>query len=213
MKIKQIMSSTSVIPAGKIKCYITGKYRADKPEEHVRQRMARSIVEEYGYSKTDIELEFKLKLGSATKRADIVVFKEGTPHKIENIRIIIEAKKETIKPTNKDNGIDQLMSYMSATPNSKYGLWVGSEIKAYERLDKMVRTNIDDIDINGKEAIISVKDATDYGPKYKVNFKLAETGKVTSLTVKTLAETKSVAKGTTKSQMQRLILLNGLNTI
>lgn len=135
MKIKQIMSSTSVIPAGKIKCYITGKYRADKPEEHVRQRMARSIVEEYGYSKTDIELEYKLKLGSATKRADIVIFKEGTPHKIENIRIIIEAKKETIKPTNKDNGIDQLMSYMSATPNSKYGLWVGSEIKAYERLD------------------------------------------------------------------------------
>ena len=59
IKIKQVLPESSLVPAGKIKCYITGKHRPDTPEEHIRQRMARSLVEEYGYSKADIELEFK----------------------------------------------------------------------------------------------------------------------------------------------------------
>ena len=43
-----------LIPAGKIKCYIHGILRNDTPEEHVRQRVARSLVEEYHYKKSDI---------------------------------------------------------------------------------------------------------------------------------------------------------------
>ena len=45
------MTKIETVPAGKIKCYVTGKLREDSPEEHVRQRMARSLVEEYGYDK------------------------------------------------------------------------------------------------------------------------------------------------------------------
>lgn len=134
--VEQIMSESSLIPAGKLRCYVTGKYRPDTPEEHVRQRMARSLVEEYGYSKTDMALEFKIPLGSSSKRADIAVFSAGTPHTLENIIIIVESKKDTVKPTNKDNGIEQLKSYLSATPSSRYGLWVGSEIKAFEKSDE-----------------------------------------------------------------------------
>lgn len=146
--IKKVSFESAAIPSGKIKCYITGKLRPDTPEEHVRQRMARSIVEEYGYSKADIEIEFTIVIGRTKKRADIVVFEEGETHKIENIRIIVEAKKETIKPTNKENGVDQLKSYMAATINSKYGLWVGSEIQAYEKIEKGKKIIIDEaIDI------------------------------------------------------------------
>ena len=115
--VERVMPESSMIPAGKIRCYVTGKYRPDTPEEHVRQRMARSLVEEYGYSKSDIELEFKIVLGSSSKRADIVVFSAGANHTAENIVIIVEAKKDSIKPTNKDNGIEQLKSYLSASPN------------------------------------------------------------------------------------------------
>lgn len=136
IKIKQVLPESLLVPAGKIKCYITGKHRPDTPEEHIRQRMARSLVEEYGYSKADIELEFKIVLGSSSKRADIVVFTEGAIHKIENIKIIVEAKKEVVKPTNKDNGVEQLKSYLAASANSQYGLWVGSEIKAFEKYEK-----------------------------------------------------------------------------
>lgn len=134
--VERVMPESSMIPAGKIRCYVTGKYRPDTPEEHVRQRMARSLVEEYGYSKSDIELEFKIVLGSSSKRADIVVFSAGSNHTAENIVIIVEAKKDSIKPTNKDNGIEQLKSYLSASPNCRYGLWVGSEIKAIAKENK-----------------------------------------------------------------------------
>jgi type I restriction enzyme M protein len=135
-KIPTIPSSITIIPAGKIKCFITGKLRQDTPEEHIRQRMARSLVEEYGYSKSDIEIEFKIQMGSSKKKADIVIFENGATHEIENIRIIVEAKKETIKPSNRDNGIGQLKSYMAASINSRYGLWVGSEIQAFEKIEK-----------------------------------------------------------------------------
>ena len=74
-----------LIPAGKIRCFISGSLRRDTKEENVRQRWARSLVEEYGYLKTDIAVEFSIKMGSARKRADIVVFKEGAPRKQENI--------------------------------------------------------------------------------------------------------------------------------
>jgi type I restriction enzyme M protein len=63
-----------VIPPGKIKCFITGKLRNDTYEEKVRQDVARSLVEEYGYDKKDIDIEFPVKMGRARKRADIVVF-------------------------------------------------------------------------------------------------------------------------------------------
>jgi len=49
------------IPPGKIRCYISGKLRKNTPEEHIRQRIARSLVEEYGYLKEDIEIDFTIK--------------------------------------------------------------------------------------------------------------------------------------------------------
>ena len=80
------------IPAGKIRCYITGELRNDTPEEHVRQRVARSLVEEYGYPKEDIALEFRINVGRAKKRVDIAVFGHGQPHTQENIFLIAETK-------------------------------------------------------------------------------------------------------------------------
>jgi len=60
--------------------------RNDTPEEHVRQRVARSLVEEYGYDRADIHLEFPVKTGSgAKKRVDIAIFPPGQPHNQENI--------------------------------------------------------------------------------------------------------------------------------
>jgi type I restriction enzyme M protein len=58
------------IPLGQIKCFISGKFRKDTPEERVRQEIARSLVEEYGYKKEDIEIEFPVRVGRRLKRAD-----------------------------------------------------------------------------------------------------------------------------------------------
>lgn len=148
MEVQETTLQLTTIPPGKIKCYITGKLRKDTPEEHVRQRVARSLVEEYGYQKKDIELERKIYLGSQKKRADIVIFEQTKPHEHEHISVIVEAKRETVKPNHTDQGIGQLQAYLAATPNAKFGMWVGSEVRCYAReISKGKVVTLDAVDI------------------------------------------------------------------
>lgn len=124
-----------LVPPGKIRCYVTGKLRKDTPEEHVRQRWARSLVDEYGYPKTDLGIEVTVRMGRARKYADLVVYIHDAPHKQENARIIVEAKRDDTKPTDDKRGDGQLISYMAACPACRFGLWVGRERRGYEKLD------------------------------------------------------------------------------
>ena len=126
--------TTELIPAGKLRCVITEKLRADTPEEHVRQRIARSIVEDYGYDKVDIEIEYPINMGRAKKRVDIAIFPPNVPHKQENIKYLVECKHENVKPTDRDNGVEQLKSYLAACANANFGMWIGSELQVWERV-------------------------------------------------------------------------------
>lgn len=122
------------IPPGKLLCYITGKLRKETPEEHVRQRVARSLVEEYGYAKQQIELDFRIRMGRRPYPVDIAIFRENRPHRPENIYIIIETKKEGTKPEREDQGIGQLYSYMQAAMNCEFGMWTNGVDKiCYEK--------------------------------------------------------------------------------
>ncbi len=141
---------TYLIPPGNIRCFITGVLRKDTPEENVRQRWARSLVGEYGYSKNDIALEFPIRMGTMKKRADIVVFKAGGKEQ-EDIVIIIEAKREEIKASDKIKGEEQLKSYMAASSSCKYGLWVGKERYAFEKLPEGEIAPVSDIPRAGEE--------------------------------------------------------------
>lgn len=145
-----------VIPPGKIKCFITGKLRNDSPEEKVRQDVARSLVEEYGYDKKDIDIEFSVKMGRARKRADIVVFYGSKEHTQENIYMILEIKTENVKPSDRKEGVDQLASYVAASPNSLFALWVGNErlaFKAVEEKGRKTLIQIPDIPKRGETTV------------------------------------------------------------
>jgi type I restriction enzyme M protein len=122
-----------LVPAGKVRCYVHDVLRKDTPEEHVRQRVARSLVEEYGYAKEDLHLEFPIKVGSGSKRVDIAVFPAGLPHKQETIFIIVEAKRDDVSVYDRKEGVEQLKSYLAASINTRWGLWVGSEVSALEK--------------------------------------------------------------------------------
>jgi type I restriction enzyme M protein len=111
------------IPPGMIRCFVTGKLRKDTPEEHVRQRVARSLVEEYGYPKADIELEFTVNVGRAKKRVDIGVFGHGRDHKQEEIFLIAETKPEDVKPEDRDNGVGQLKCFTESGTEVAFDLW------------------------------------------------------------------------------------------
>jgi len=136
-KNKQLeLIPSDIIPPGKIKCFITGKLRKNTPEEKIRQDVARSLIEEYGYDKTDIDIEFSIKMGTARKRADIVIFHKDKEHSQENIYMILETKTENINPSDKKEGVSQLASYTAASPNCKFGLWVGSERLAFKVIEE-----------------------------------------------------------------------------
>ena len=121
------------VPPGKLRCYVTGKLRPDTPEEHVRQRWARSLVEEYGYPKGDLGLNVSIKMGRARKFADLVIFRPGTKHVQDEAVIIIEAKRDDTKASHSKRGVGQLKSYMAASPVCRFGLWVGEERMAWQR--------------------------------------------------------------------------------
>lgn len=122
------------IPPGKLRCVVTDILRNDTPEENVRQRVARSLIEDYGYKREDIEIEFSIRIGTRPVRVDIAIFPSNANHFPQNISIIVECKREEIKPTDRDNGIGQLQSYMSACLNCRFGMWVGSELQVWEKV-------------------------------------------------------------------------------
>lgn len=124
------MDRVIVIPEGKICDYIDSKFRNDTPEEYVRQNIEKRLVNEHKYPKDRIAVEFVIRVGSRKPRADLVVFLKDKPERIqENIYIIIECKKEAIDPTHKKDGVGQLQSYMSVSPNCEWGLWTNGKQK------------------------------------------------------------------------------------
>ncbi len=126
-----------VIPEGKVRDYVDGTIRNDTPEEYVRQTVEKRLVNEHKYNKERIAVEYHVQIGSGRKRADIVIFPEGTTIEEmkdqQNISIIIECKKEAVKPTDKDNGLEQLKSYMSACNNCEWGMWTNGLHKTVYR--------------------------------------------------------------------------------
>lgn len=126
------MSTTKVIviPEGKISDYIDGKFRNDTPEEYVRQTIEKRLINEHKYSSKQIKIEYTLQLGSNKPRADIVIFdKDCTDFTQNNVKLIIECKKETVDARNAKDGIAQLKSYMSTCPNCEWGMWTNGKQK------------------------------------------------------------------------------------
>jgi type I restriction enzyme M protein len=92
-------------------------------EEFVRQEMIKTLVREYGYPLTSMATEFRVKLGSATKKVDIAIFPDEAEHAQETATFIIECKKPKVKMTDRQDGVGQLISYVSACPACDFGLW------------------------------------------------------------------------------------------
>ena len=134
---EKTVTSIITIPDGKICDYVDGKFRNDTPEEYVRQNIEKRLVNELKYSRDRIKIEFGIKVGSRRPRADIVIFPDGCDNlSQDNVKIVIECKKEAVEPTSKKEGIDQLKSYMSSCSNCEWGMWTNGKYK--EVLRKVV---------------------------------------------------------------------------
>jgi type I restriction enzyme M protein len=136
-----------IIQQGKVLDFIDGKtQRNETPEEYVRQEIAKSLVREYRYDKTHVEVEFTVRVGIKKPRADLVIFPPATLHTPERALIIVECKAATVKAADRKDGVGQLQSYMAACPNVTYGMWTnGVERLCYRRVDKDGKVNFEDV--------------------------------------------------------------------
>jgi len=131
-----IQQTVIAVPEGKIRDYVDGSFRNDTPEEYVRQNLEKRLVNEHGYPKALIKIEYGIKVASSNKRIDIALFPdEGDLRKQENIHIIVECKSEKVKPSDKKEGVNQLKSYMSVCANCEWGLWTnGIEKEVFRKI-------------------------------------------------------------------------------
>jgi type I restriction enzyme M protein len=110
----------------KIECLKRKKLVVKTPEEVVRQAELKRLTEQLGYEIDDIEVEFKIKSGAGGyKRADITIFPPGKEHTQANVDKLIECKREDCSRNDKKDGLLQLESYVSASLNCKFAMWVG----------------------------------------------------------------------------------------
>lgn len=126
-KAPSIQTPVEGVPEGKIVDFLTGQFFKDTPEEYVRQNIAKALVRQYQYDPRDAAPEFPIKVGAARKRADIAVFRPGAERRQENVRLLVETKSADTKPSNANEGVEQLKSYMAACVNCEYGLWTNGD--------------------------------------------------------------------------------------
>lgn len=143
-----------IVPQGKILDFIDETIRNETHEEYVRQEIEKSMVREYRYPREEIAVEFRVKLGTASKRADLVIFPEDAPHKQEHAWAIIECKSPSVPPGHKKQGVEQLWSYMAGCVNAEFGMWTnGQERFCYRKVTEDGRVQfveISDIPEKGK---------------------------------------------------------------
>ena len=131
------MEKILVIPEGKVRDYVDGTIRNDTPEEYVRQTVEKRLVNEHKYDRSRIAVEYPVQMGAGKKRADIVVFPASITAEQkkdqQNVILIVECKKESVEPTDKQNGTEQLKTYMSACNNCEWGMWTNGKHKTVYR--------------------------------------------------------------------------------
>jgi len=126
-----------IVQQGKLLDFIDGStQRPETPEEYVRQEILKSLVREYGYAKSQVSVEFTLRVGSQRPRADIAIFEPGEQHVQERARIIVECKSEKVKSSSRKDGVGQLQSYMACCPNAAFGMWTnGLERYCFRKIE------------------------------------------------------------------------------
>lgn len=140
-----------IVPQGKVVDFIDNTLRNETPEEYVRQEIEKSLVREYEYPREEIGVEFRVKMGTASKRADLVIFAEGGGRKQLDVWAIIECKQATVTPDHRTEGVEQLFSYMAAC-GAEYGMWTNGQVRFCYRMVEGKPVEVIDLPRKGRPA-------------------------------------------------------------
>lgn len=120
------------------------------PEEQVEAEAFLKLVLVYNYPEQRIKLFEKVKMGSSTKEADIIVYEDDM---LTSPSIIVECKKQDVSEEEFLQAIEQAASYAYALAGTVKYIWTTSGIKdSYLQIDKerQTRIQIPSIPILGK---------------------------------------------------------------
>jgi len=144
--------SDNTIPAGYTLDYISGNQIKETKKELVRQRIARALIHEYGFSPEDMENNFSI---GGRKKIDIAIFHNGRDHTVDNLgRAVLcrpqpKVGKNAIRIRDFDQAakdLDELENVMREVEAVKYGLWTnGLELFFLEKEQKRFETKCNPI--------------------------------------------------------------------
>lgn len=121
--------SESTIAAGYTLDYVSGKQVKETPKELVRQRIARALIHEYGFSPEDMEIDFSI---GARKKVDVAIFHHDKAHTVENLGRAALCRPEPNVGRNTTRirdfeqaakDLDEVESIMRDVDAIQYGLW------------------------------------------------------------------------------------------
>lgn len=117
--------STIEIPDGKIQDYLTGEFIKDSEQEQVRQNFERTLVEEYGYDKSDIGFDVRIKVydGSKQKPRKVPLMVYRTNKEEKQIYILIQTTPPKADPAAKSGGTSELEQWLIETPTAEFACW------------------------------------------------------------------------------------------
>lgn len=121
--------TSHTVAAGYTIDYVSGKQVRETNKELVRQRVARALIHEYGFSPDDMENDYNI---GGRKRIDIAIFHHGKDHTVENLGRVVICRPEPnfgknavrirdFEQAAKD--LEELETVMHDVEAVQYGLW------------------------------------------------------------------------------------------
>ena len=112
--------------------YATGKpINLSKPEEPVRQDTEKWLVEELGYEKNKLDIEYRIRAGSARLKPDITVFRKNRHPNLDQHKDILGLIE--IKPDSIEQAEAQLHSYMAVSSSCEWGVAATADARQFYR--------------------------------------------------------------------------------
>ncbi|MDP9201842.1 MAG: N-6 DNA methylase [Gemmatimonadota bacterium] len=133
---------------GKIIDFIDGKLRSDNELEQIRQNFERTLIEEYGFDKDDVTVDFRLRVqdGASTvaRKIALAILRSGAKEKNQDdISILIQVAKPATQPADTKNGASELEKCLMACPNAEFACWTnGVETIYFEKKRRKFDTDI-----------------------------------------------------------------------
>jgi type I restriction enzyme M protein len=127
--VSKATKNSHAIPSGYILDYVSGNQIKESKKELVRQRIARALIHEYGFSPDDMELDF---LYAGRKKLDIAIFHHDKEHIADNLSRAVICRpepnigKNAIRIRDFDQAakdLEEIEAVLLSIDSVKYGLW------------------------------------------------------------------------------------------